>query len=154
MTKKAKKRIRELCGLDGLNRQARAIRSKELINDDALKQSICNTLIGTSFRDIDKLLKEEINASKARTEEENIHEELELEVPEKLDPDLQMIRRNKKPIKRGFYTKADSLRLIEADTSKEWLAEKIESKPASTTWSAEETYALINSCYDSRNFSK
>ena len=154
MTKKAKKRIRELCGLEGLNRQARAIRSKELVGDDTLKQSICNQLIGTSFRDIDKVLKEEINASKARTEEESIHEELELEVPEKLDPDLQMIRRNKKPVKRGFYTKADSLRLIEADTSKDWLAETIESKPASTTWSAEETYALINSCYDNRNFSK
>ena len=152
MTKKAKKRIRELCGLEGLNRADRAVRSKQLLEDDELKQFICHQLLGTTFRDIDKVLKEEIAASKARSEEESIYEEMEFSQPEKLDPEHSPAKKKHKALKRGYYTPEETLKLIEADSNKKWMAEVSQPKEITSTWSPEEIWALINCCYDSRNF--
>lgn len=153
MTKKAKKRIKELCGLESLSREDRIARCKELLDDDDFKQEICHKMLGTTFRDINKILKEEIASSKARSEEEAILEEMANEQPEKLDPELQPLRRQHKAIRRGYYTREESLTLIEADSGAKWLAEATKPRdPPTHTWSPEEIWALINCCYDSRNF--
>jgi hypothetical protein len=152
LTKKAKKRIRELCGLEGLSRTDRAVRSKELLEDDELKQFICHRLLGTTFRDIDKVLKEEIAASKIKSEEESIYEEMEFSQPEKLDPDHLPTKRKHKAVKRGYYTPEETLKLIEADSNKKWMAAVSKPREITSTWTPEEMWALINCCYDLRNF--
>jgi len=152
LTKKTKKRIKELCGLEGLSRIDRVIRSKELLEDDEIKQFICHQLLGTTFRDIEKILKEEIATSKARSEEESLYQEMEFSQPEKLDPAHASTKRKHAVVKRGYYAPEEALKLIEADSNKKWTSEMSQPKEVVSTWSQEEIWALINCCYDPRNF--
>lgn len=56
MSKKLKKKIEDLCGLSGLDWEARQERAAQILASPEWKQSICNDLIGLSFRELERTL--------------------------------------------------------------------------------------------------
>lgn len=141
MSKKLKKRIRELCSLDTLSKEDRISRCYELLKDNEAKQTMCNAVPGLTFKDIDKALKAEINSRRPPTEEEIIFKELEEENPEKLDPELPLIRK-RKVLKLGYYSKNETLDLVNAEEVGS--GEQPKSKVEFTTYSPEETADIIS----------
>lgn len=56
MSKKLKKKIEELCGLVGLDWEARQERAEQILRSNSWKQQLCNELQGLSFRDLEQHL--------------------------------------------------------------------------------------------------
>lgn len=57
MSKKLKKKIAEICGLKDLDTwEARQARATQILESTEWKQSICNELIGLSFRELEQYL--------------------------------------------------------------------------------------------------
>jgi hypothetical protein len=56
LSKQLKKRIHELCGLDNLERDAKLVRASEILNSVEIKQYICNTILGVSYKDVEKAM--------------------------------------------------------------------------------------------------
>lgn len=153
MSKKLKKRIRDLCGLDALSKEARVKKCHELINDTQFKHSLCNQVLGLTFKDIDKVLKDEIENKKPLTHEQKVFKVLTEQVPEKIDPSILEFKREATSIPLGYYRPSEVLALINA--------EPITERPESTwnpstipTYVLEEVTALVAGTYDPRNFPK
>lgn len=88
MSKRLKRRIHELCGLINLNRDEKIRKANEILNSSELKQSICNQILGTSFKDVERAMTA-ILKERQLTESQQEMLELEEEVPEKFDPDFE-----------------------------------------------------------------
>lgn len=56
MSKKLKKKIEEICGLKDLAWEVRQARATQILESSEWKQSICNELIGLSFRELEQTL--------------------------------------------------------------------------------------------------
>lgn len=96
MSKRLKRRILEICNIQNLSRKEKAKRAAEILFDSAQKQKICNEIIGVSYKDIEKALKD--MASLRVPEELSEENELMAICPEKLNPGAKPTRQNK-PIK-------------------------------------------------------
>lgn len=57
MSKRLKKQIQDLSGLSYLKREQKIDRAKEILSSTEEKQRICNSVIGLSFKDLEKFLK-------------------------------------------------------------------------------------------------
>lgn len=153
MTKRLKKRIREVCGLDSLSREERILRIQEILDSVEEKQAICNQIIGTSFKDIEKAL----TSIKGEKPKSNDADELAKEIPDKVYPE-----------KQSFDREMKANNLIELMDPKEvaWLVEQ-STKPlepivtsetfshtAHDTYSFEEVAALIEGNYHPSMFKR
>lgn len=56
MSKKLKKKIEEICGLHGLDWETRQNRAGQILASPEWKQSLCNELLGLSFRELERTL--------------------------------------------------------------------------------------------------
>ena len=56
MSKKLKKKIAEITGLNGLDWEARQERATKILASPEWKQQLCNELIGLSFRELERYL--------------------------------------------------------------------------------------------------
>ena len=56
LSKKLKKKMEELCGLVGLDWEARQERAEDILRSNSWKQDLCNELQGLSFRDLEQYL--------------------------------------------------------------------------------------------------
>lgn len=56
MSKKLKKKIEEICGFKDLDWEARQVKAEQILASSEWKQSICNELIGLSFRELERTL--------------------------------------------------------------------------------------------------
>jgi hypothetical protein len=90
LSKRLKRRIHDVCGLNNLSREDRVRKASAILSDPEYKQKICNEITGASYRDIEKALKS-IVATKLSEEDEE-HAELERDHPEKLDPTIGRVR--------------------------------------------------------------
>lgn len=74
MAKKLKKKIEEVCGLVGLDRDARLAKAQNILGNMEHKQELCNSLVGLSFRELDKVLKDVIAERQVKeVEEEKVY---------------------------------------------------------------------------------
>jgi hypothetical protein len=122
LSKRLKRRIQELCGLLNLKREERLRRANEILNSTELKQAICNQILGTTFKDVEKTMVGIIN-ERQLTEEQQEQLELEKSNPEKFDAEFEF-KLNKtvsdkatlenKSYKYRTYTMAEVNALLEA----------------------------------------
>lgn len=97
-----------MCGLDKLEREERLTRANEILNSTELKQAICHQILGTTFKDIDKVM---IAVIKERQLIPAQEEEIELReaAPEKFEPEFdaelefKLNKRAASPRKGGGY---------------------------------------------------
>lgn len=128
MSKKLKRRIQQLCGLDKLSREEKVLRANEILNSVELKQAICHEILGTKFKDIEKAMLDALKERQLTPEQE---EEFELREshPEKyeepeFDPELEF-KINKKaadkpkngPSAYGTYTREQVAELLAASNA-------------------------------------
>lgn len=71
MAKKLKKKIEEMCGLNGLDWEARQERAEKILASTEWKQSLCNELQGLSFRELEQTL---IGVASERQKKEESYE--------------------------------------------------------------------------------
>lgn len=71
MAKKLKKKIEDLCGLTGLEYEARRSRAIDILASREWKQQLCNDLAGLSFKDIERTLNGIIDERELRAENED-----------------------------------------------------------------------------------
>lgn len=81
-----KKRIQEVCGFNNLKRDEKIKRAHEILNNTELKQSICNQILGASFKDVERAVSAIIDERRLTREQEEMLE-LEAQAPEKFDKD-------------------------------------------------------------------
>ncbi len=111
---KIKKKIKESLGFSGLSREEEVIRAYYVLNNNELKQQICNQIQGLSFKDIDKVMEAILNNS-SMTEEEI--KELYEAYKEKLDLEISQPIAQPAPKKKVKYhnpTQEEVQRLLEA----------------------------------------
>ncbi len=157
MSKRLRKRIRELCGLEGLERAKRRKKAQEIIDSTDLKQRLCNKVNGLSFRDIEKAMSNVLKENKP-TAEEVEEEELRRVAPQKLDPvakkdPLTLV--NKK-IKSKALTREEAYRLVLASDPP---VEQDYSPPSFISgkhemWSQEEVQAIVIGNYNHTHFQR
>ena len=89
-----------MCGFKDLNREKKLIRANEIINSTELKQTICNQILGTTFKDVERAM---ISVIDERQITEVQQEELDLQniAPHKFD-DFEIKIAKKIPAK-AFY---------------------------------------------------
>ena len=144
MSKRLKRRIKEICGLENISKEERIKRAQQILNDPAEKQALCNRLVGLSHRDIEKVLKDIVTERKSKQQEE--YEELLNEVPEKLFPN-EVNFKQKSNVKVTSVIDPDEIRgLIEATQRPlEDVVKKLD--PAYSTYSFEEVAAILAGNY-------
>jgi hypothetical protein len=57
LSKRLKRKILEKCGFTGLSREDKARRAQEILDSSEEKQAICNDIVGTSHRDVEKVMR-------------------------------------------------------------------------------------------------
>lgn len=74
-----------MCGFNELERKEKIERAHQIINSTELKQAICHKILGTTFKDVEKIMNGIIKEKQLTSSQE---EELELreEYPEKFEP--------------------------------------------------------------------
>jgi len=151
LSKRAKRKIHEVCGLNDLSREAKIRRASEILADSDLKQSICNQVVGTSHRDIEKVLKAIVTTK--LSDEDELNAELEREQPEKLHPETKSSRKVQ-PIRMVAITNQKEITWL-INASNEPL-EQDDPKPIldRPSYSQEEINALLNSSYDPADFDR
>jgi len=131
LSKKLKKKIEEICGLNTLDWEARQARAERILASPEWKQSICNDLIGLSFRELERTLTGV--ASERQKKEESYEHKLKA---------YQTGRANKqpKPLRRDSSGTANSDRQgsHRSRTLKEILAQVHAPRVVFTPWDAEE----------------
>ena len=88
MSKKFKKKIETLCGLVGLDWEARQERAGQILCSTSWKQQLCNDLQGLSFRDLELYLQDVV--SERQKKEEGVERKLATHGDD-----------NEKPVRRG-----------------------------------------------------
>lgn len=148
MSKKLRKRIRELCGLEGLERSERRRQAQQILDSPELKQQICNQMLGLSFRDIDKTMRN-VLAENQPTPEEQEESELRRIAPHKFDPDAilesRIPRTGRKKVTYKTLTREETRKLIEA--SNKPIENEPRPKPKYDTYTFEEVQALLAGNY-------
>lgn len=116
MSKRLRKRIRELCGLENVERSERRKRAQDILDSIEFKQKLCNRVPGLSFRDIDKTMQNVLSDNQPTTKEQEEREELKRVAPYKLDPDFDFRARKRatREITYEMVTKEEARRLVEA----------------------------------------
>lgn len=149
MSKRLKRRIYDLCGLSNLSKEDKVKRANAILSDYDFRQSICNQVVGTSHRDIEKILKAIVITKLSAEEEENA--ELERDNPEKLHPELS-IKRSVKPTKMVPITDQKEINWL-INASNQPLEEDEPKQPRDyPSYSTEEINALLNGSYDPADF--
>lgn len=143
MSKRLRRKVRELCGLDLLSKEERLLRAKEILENNTTKQKLCNQMPGLTFKDIDKAM---IAVLEERNPTDREIEELELRelAPEKFEPPIIAIDRP--PKTEGNYrplTREETAALL-AKSNKPVQSEPIPDKKNYRTYTMEETVALLN----------
>lgn len=112
-----------MCGFNDLSREERIVRANEILTSTDLKQSICHQILGTTFKDIDRVMRAILEERQLTSDQQ---EELEIRktMPEKYEPDFDPAIEfivNKKaadPKKSGIqytnYTREEVAELINA----------------------------------------
>lgn len=154
LSKRLKKRIQEVSGLINLSREDKARRALAILNDNEEKQRICNELLGTSFKDIEKALQEIVNSKKFSTKEQREEQEILEEFPEKIHGPVKPTV-TKSPVKFEYLLDQDEVnRLIEASNAP--IVDEV--KPYVgvdyATYTAREVAALIEGDYDPARFQR
>lgn len=154
MSKRLKRKVRDLCGLDSLSKEDRLLRAKEILESTKIKQKMCNQMIGLTFKDIERAMTAVLEE---RQPTEREQEELELRelAPEKFEPFIPQIDRP--PAREVSYrpmTREECAWLL-AQSNK-----PIEKEPAAETnynyktYTREEVQALLRGDYDPQNTKK
>ena len=91
MSKKLKKRIEIICGLVGLDWEARQERAEQILNSTSWKQQLCNDFLGLSFRDL------ELHLQSVATERQKKEENTERKLAERSDNEKPMLRGGSRP---------------------------------------------------------
>lgn len=136
MSKRLKRRILELCGFTNLKREEKILKANEILRSPELKQSICNQILGSSFKDIERAM-DSVLKERQLTESQQEMLELSQEVPEKFDLDFDFKLNNQVSDKKTetryrTYTMEEINKLLAASYSKECTFEKPEPPPVST----------------------
>lgn len=112
----------------GLSREDRLFKANEILNDNDIKQAICNQILGCSFKEVERVMLSIINERQI-TEAQKEQLELQESAPQKFDYDFDLKATysssfEHSSIKYGFFSKEETLKLLkESDTS---LADKKE----------------------------
>lgn len=151
MSRRLKRKIRDLCQLDQLSKEERRAAATSLLHDNDAKQKLCNSVPGLSFKDIDRAMKDILS------ERQPTEEELErIAVPEKYDPPF--LPGSKSGIKKMKYRTLtlEEVQALIAASEAPFTPETESEKPNRQypTWTLEETLALIDGTYDPNNFQK
>lgn len=161
MSRRLKKKIRELVGLEGLSKEERLLRAKEVLENQHTKQKLCNLVPGLTFKDIDRAMKDVIS-ERQPTEKEQ--EELELReiAPEKFEPPVPALLRpphlqgkQNRELRYESPTREQVAWLLEQ--SKKPIKSEEPIKKSNTnyrTYTREEVAALLNGTYNPENFKK
>ncbi len=72
LSKKLKKRIREIAGLDRLSKDERVGRAYALVDDIDFKQRLCNRVPGLDYKTIERCLKSIISSERPKATDEEI----------------------------------------------------------------------------------
>ena len=153
MSKRLRKRIRELCGLEGLDKLERHRLAESILDDVQFKQSLCNQVPGLSFRDIDRTMKN-VLAESPNIKRDQEEEELRKIAPQKFNPGVENIlpRRKNKRTEYRTLTPEETRKLLEA--SEKPIKQEKKAKKEYDTWTLEEVAALIAGTYDPKNFKR
>jgi hypothetical protein len=113
-----RRRILELCGFKGLERNEKVKRANEILKSAELKQSICNQIMGATYKDIERTMIAVLNERQLSPLQEEENELKEL-APEKFDPTVsfkvnQDVSDRKKPISYRSITKEECIALMAA----------------------------------------
>lgn len=143
---KIKKKIKEYLGFNGLNREEEIIRAFYVLNNNDLKQQICNQIQGLSFKDIDKVMEAILNNSSMSMDEirelyEAYKEKIELDMPHYAP---QQTQTNKKKIKYYNPSPEEVQRLLEASREQKVDKPIKSSKKHYINPSIEEASALVS----------
>ena len=122
MSKRLKRRIFDICGLNNLSREDKVRKANAILADSDYKQKICNEIVGASHRDVEKVLKA-VATTKASREEQELAE-LEEDCPEKLNPELEPTLRKRKALRMTPVTNQREVNELINATS-----EPLEDKP-------------------------
>lgn len=118
-----------MCGFVSLSREEKINRAHEILNSNDLKQTICNQILGTTFKDIDRAM---LSIIKERQLTASQEEELELreKCPEKFepqfDPEFEFKLNSTSESSYRTYTKAEVSALLEASNRDEFLVQDVE----------------------------
>jgi len=141
-----------------LSKEDRLLRVKEILENNHIKQKLCNLVQGLTFKDIDRAMKD-IIAERQPTEAEQ--EELELReiAPEKFEPPIPALLRpdntqSTHKIKYTTYTR-EQITWLFAQSEKSVQQEPIkEFNTNYKTYTPEEVAALIKGDYGSKKNSR
>lgn len=149
MSKRLKRRIYDLCGLNNLSKEDRIRKANSILADYDYRQTICNQIVGASHKDIEKALKAIVTTKLSAEEQENA--EIERDNPEKLHPEFK-VKRTVKPTRLAFITDQKEInRLINA--SNEPLEEDAPKQHRDyPSYSKEEMSALLDGSYNPADF--
>jgi hypothetical protein len=151
LSRRLKRKIRDICQLDHLSKEERRAAATKILNDTNAKQKLCNACPGLSFKDIERTMKD-ILAERQPTEDELE----EMAIPEKFDPiPLPNSKQNGHKMKYKILTPEETQALVSASEAPFYTdPESEEPKKHYPTYSLEETIALINGTYDPNVFKK
>jgi hypothetical protein len=154
LSKRLKRRIHEVCGLLPLKREQRIQRAKEILDDLAEKQAICNKVVGASFKDVERALKDIISDRKVSSKTDEIDREVEELSPQKLRPELEVTRRAYDPAPTDMLLDPDEVNALLNATETSKATERVpELDPESyRTYSFEEVAALMDCNYNPESF--
>lgn len=154
LSKRLKKRIQEVCGLTNLSREDKARRALAILNDNEEKQRICNELLGTSFKDIEKTLQEIVSSKKFSTKEQREEQEILEEYPEKIHgPTKPTV--NKSPVTMEYLLDQDEVNSL-IDASNAPIIDEVSTQQDTNypTYSQREVIALVDGNYDPAHFQR
>lgn len=152
MSKRLKRKVRELCGLDSLSKEDRLLRAKEILESTKIKQKMCNQMPGLTFKDIERAMTDVINE---RQPTEREQEELELRelAPEKFEPYIPQVEHPRREVTYRNPTREEVAWLL-AQSNKPIEQEPVPEKKDYPTYTREEVAALLRGDYDPANFKK
>lgn len=76
-----------MCGFNELTRDEKVNRANEILNSAELKQAICHRILGTTFRDVERVM-ESILSERRLTQAQEEELELREMSPEKFEPEF------------------------------------------------------------------
>lgn len=159
MSKRLKRKIQEVSGLDKLKREEQVKQAQAILEDSEAKQAICHKVLGASHKDVERALKSIIQDKKP-TKAEHDESELKEIAPEKFHPERQ--REKARPHGLDAYSSGVELlldpeevnALIQESSTSKAIQEEVEPMMPGTypTYSFEEVAALMACDYHPDHF--
>ena len=75
MSKRLKRKIQEACALTDLSREDKARRAQEILGSTDEKQTICNQILGVSFKDVERVMRDILAGVDSKSFEDELPEE-------------------------------------------------------------------------------